>query len=82
MAKLFLSTLFAQSHGIFVYVIVLHAVQFLSNRMQVESYFAVRGIFHPIIYNLDKHVVLSLINYTVQISLQIFLLRSAAITTR
>ena len=37
--------------------------------------------FHPIIYKLDKHVVLLLINYTVQTSLQIILLRGTAFTT-
>ena len=37
---------------------------------------------HPIIYKLDKHVVILLINYTVtKISLQIILLRGAALTT-
>ena len=35
-----------------------------------------------IIYKLDKHVVLLSINYTVQISLQIILLRGAALSTR
>ena len=38
--------------------------------------------FRPIICKLDKHVVLLLINYTVQINLQIILLRGAALTTR
>ena len=37
--------------------------------------------FHPTIYKLDELVVLLLINYIVQISLRIILLRSAALTT-
>ena len=37
-----------------------------------ESYSAVRGIFSPFISKLDKHIVRLLINYTVQIGLQVF----------
>ena len=41
-----------------------------------------RNFSNPIISKLDKHVVLLLINYTVtKISLQIILLRGAALTT-
>ena len=37
--------------------------------------------FNPFIYKLDKHVVLLLVKCTVEISLQIILLRGAALTT-
>ena len=62
----------------FVYVMGQHAVQFVNLQIILLS----EEFFHPIIYKLDKHVVLLLINYTVQISLQIILLRGAALTTR
>ena len=62
----------------FVYVMGQHAVQFVNLQIILLS----EEVFHPIIYKLDKHVVLLLINYTVQISLQIILLRGAALTTR
>ena len=47
-------------------------------------FYCQRNFLNPIISKLDKHVVLLLINYIAQpqISLQIILLRGAALTTR
>ena len=44
-------------------------------------FYCQRNFSNPIIAKLDKHVVLLLINYIAQISLQIILLRGAALTT-
>ena len=58
----------------FVYVIELHTYDLV-------QFGCPRIFFQPIIFKLDKHVVL-LLKYTVQISLQIVVLRGAALTTR
>ena len=73
---------------VFPNLIGLYAVQFGNNWMKnfrgPNPIWLLEKFFHPIIYKLDKRVVLLLINHTVQISLQFFLLRNrgAALATR
>ena len=50
----------------------LHAVQFGNNWMKKGAIWLSEEFFLPIISKLGKHVVLFLINYTIQINLQIF----------